>query len=362
MTCMERFKRFIRRPLENRGFLKIPPGRVRRPEGVALCRIFDLASQQDQSSAYAYLLNRRPMLYDTERECWIAVGYASVMEGLRNEEWFSNEYSSHFDPFLAGSTGEVHSHFRRVVQQSADWFDRPSIERFATQWTSSFCQQAVLEGGFDAVRDLGIPLPRAFTVDMLGLEPDEVKLITDALRPQRVEINQALQSVGCAIASIMQERRKAPKARSGILDKLMDRHAYNQLSDEQIISLTRHLWFAGTVTLSGLLPACAVRLAHDRATTSRLRENLSLIPSFVSEILRLESITQFVPRKCIRDIHFAGHQLNHGDLILLHLGAANRILQYFTLPIHCCSNAHPTSISPLGLVAMSALGASLQGR
>jgi cytochrome P450 len=296
------------------------------------------------------------MLYDTERECWIAVGHASVMEGLRNEEWFNNEYSSNFDPFLAGSTGEVHSHFRRLVQQSADWFDRPSIEGFATQWMSNFCQQALLEGGFDAVTDLGIPLPRAFTVDMLGLEPDEVKLLTDALSPQRVEINQALQSVGCAIASIMQVRRKAPKARRGILDKLMDKDAYNYLSDEQIISLTRHLWFAGTVTLSGLLPACAVRLAHDRAITSRLRENLSLIPSFVSEILRLESITQFVPRKCIREIHFAGHQLNHGDLILLHLGAANRDSTVFHSPDSLLLERPPYKHLALGLGSHVCLG------
>lgn len=329
MSRLAGLKRRVRRPLEHLGLLRRPPGRLARPKGVPGCRLCSGASAlPSQAALFASVHRLGPLLFDVDQECWVVVGHGAVLEALRQESWFSNDYSASFDPFLAGSSGESHQRFRQIVQRSAPWFDKELIEAFPREWLAGFFARMEREGGFDAVGDLGVPLPRAFTVRLRGLDPAEAEQILRALHPCRTEMNAALKPVGAVLTQLIEERRRHPSphpgAEQGLFQALIQAEAEGLITDEQVMSLTRHLWFAGTVTLGGLLPACVAYMSSDPVLASTLRGELDLVASFVSEVLRLESITQSLPRCCTGEGTFSGQRLQAGDLVLLHLGAANR--------------------------------------
>jgi cytochrome P450 len=116
----------------------------------------------------------------------------------------------------------------------------------------------------------------------------------------------------------------AGRPREGVLSALVHATPGDRLADEQIIVLLRHLWFAGTTTLSLLLPAAIMKFCRAPDVVERLRRDPALIPAFLSEMLRLESPSQFVRRKCMHDMEFAGLPFRRGALVKLCLASANR--------------------------------------
>ena len=57
---------------------------------------------------------------------------------------------------------------------------------------------------------------------------------------------------------------------------------------------------------------------------AELRKDLSLIPTFIEEILRFESPFSGHFRKVLKETHLAGVHLKPGDRLMLLWGSANR--------------------------------------
>lgn len=321
-------KRSLRRPLERIGLISRPPGIVRRPKAIRECSLYLQSAQHpDQASLFANAHRDGPLQYDKDHQCWVVIGYQEIMDALSNDKTFSHEYMAQFDPFLAGTSGKSHQEYRLALQKAAPWFDKSSIANFTQGWMNDFCQQLRDRRTFDAVADFGIPLPRAFTINLLGLTSPEVEMVVKALHRRRTEMTAVQHALGQALTQIIQTRSKLKTAAPGLIQELTV-----NLSKREAMHLVRHLWFAGTVTLSGLLPACVRYLSRDPGLALTLRQNPAQIPAFVSEVLRLESISQFLHRCCTENIIFAGQHLHAGDLVLLHLGAANRDPSIFSQP------------------------------
>jgi len=64
----------------------------------------------------------------------------------------------------------------------------------------------------------------------------------------------------------------------------------------------------------------------------RLRDDPSLLPRAVDEVLRFESPVQFDPRRVVRDTEIAGTKVAENTLLLCWLGSANRDERVFERP------------------------------
>lgn len=105
-----------------------------------------------------------------------------------------------------------------------------------------------------------------------------------------------------------------------------------RLSSDELLSLGLLLLAAGFETTVNLIGnGTKLLLAHpDQA--ARLRDDPSLWPNAVDEILRLDSPVQRTGRVAARDTEVCGYPVSRGALVLTHLGGANRDPEVFPEP------------------------------
>lgn len=315
-------KQWMRRQLENAGLLAAHRSRVFAPKGTPVCDLQWAPCSPDAAARYAAARGRSPVCYDPRERCWVVLSHRHVVEAIKQPDQFSNSYAADFDPFLAASDGGVHHRFRHSLAASINSWSQEAIAGFAREWMHSFVQQVRRDGVFDVVRDLGIPLPRAFTCRMLGLTDEERNRLEHELKPRRTDMNGALEGVGRVLGDVM--ATVAARPREGAISAIVNAPADVRLAPEQTRTLLRHLWFAGTVTLTLHVPAAVAQLCRQPELFDALQADRLLIPAFLSEMLRLEPPTHFVARRCVSDITFAGFPFKKDAFVKLCLASANR--------------------------------------
>ena len=81
---------------------------------------------------------------------------------------------------------------------------------------------------------------------------------------------------------------------------------------------------AGGESTAGLIGSCVKRLASDAELAAQLRDDTSLIPRFVEEMVRLEPPFKFHYRAVRRPCQLGGYDLSPGDRLMLSWASANR--------------------------------------
>lgn len=306
---------------------------------------------------YAAARSINPVCFDKSDNSWIVLSYERVLWALKNTEHFSNQYSAAFDPFLVGSDGMAHAKTRKAFTSLIARFQPLTIAAFTEKWMDSFFNQIKGRTEFDAVGDLAIPLPRDFTADLLGLTSEEKNNIIQVLAPRRTDMNSALQPVGELLLSIMKHIREEP--REGVISALIHSKSEEPLAWDEIMSTARHLWFAGTVTLTGLIPAAILQLCQLPDSRARLQSEPDKMPSFISEVLRLEAPTQFVPRMAVGEISVEGVKIPPHAMVRLGLASANRDPVVFPDPDVLNLDRPPNRHLSFGLGEHFCLGATI---
>jgi cytochrome P450 len=96
------------------------------------------------------------------------------------------------------------------------------------------------------------------------------------------------------------------------------------VSDDTIASMCALLLTAGNVTTTHLLANMLALLADHPDIYRRIRQDRSLVPAAVEEVLRLESPVQWLFRRTTRDTDLNGVAIPLGATVVVYFGAANR--------------------------------------
>ncbi|WP_063064656.1 cytochrome P450 [Nocardia violaceofusca] len=104
------------------------------------------------------------------------------------------------------------------------------------------------------------------------------------------------------------------------------------LTDDELDRFFQLLVIAGNETTRNMLNGAVLLLSENPGQWRMLREDPSLMPQAVEEILRMfPPILQF-RRTCVQDIEFGGQQIKAGDKVVLSYAAANRDETVFENP------------------------------
>jgi pimeloyl-[acyl-carrier protein] synthase len=101
---------------------------------------------------------------------------------------------------------------------------------------------------------------------------------------------------------------------------------------EELISLFVMLYFAGLETSIYLIGQSVLCLIENPAQTQILREDLSLVPRAVEELVRFVSPLQYAPRIASENVTIGGREIPAGELVLGCLASANRDANVFENP------------------------------
>ena len=197
--------------------------------------------------------------------------------------------------------------------------------------------------GFDLMETVAKPLPLIVIAEMLGVPVEdrprfrawgdrrsrimEPSIGTD----ERVDAILAADQLDAYFAPIIERRLADP--RDDILSALARAEEEGErLSATEMLALLRQLLVAGNQTSANLIGNGVLALLRHPDQLQRLRDNRSLVPRAIEELLRYDSPVQVVLRRVLEDCDVNGLPLKRGDDIVLMIGAANRDPDRFDNP------------------------------
>jgi cytochrome P450 len=217
---------------------------------------------------------------------------------------------------------------------------RPGIQAI----TDRLLDKVARAGEMDAVRDLAFPLPVLVICELLGIpEADRDRFITatatgaallNPVPPTREELDRANEgtlATGAYFEALFEQRRQDP--RDDLLTLLVQaEEAGDHLTTEELRANVTLLFAAGHETTVNLIGNGIWSLLGNPSQWAAIRDDPTLIPNAIEEVLRYESPVQAVARTVAEPIEFGGVEFNKGNLIVALIGAANRDPDVFPDP------------------------------
>jgi cytochrome P450 len=217
---------------------------------------------------------------------------------------------------------------------------RPGIQAIADRLLDHMASA----GEMDAIRDLAFPLPVLVICELLGVpEEDRARFVTatasgaallNPVPPTRDELdraNEGTMATGAYFEALFEQRRKEP--RDDLLTLLVQaEEAGDRLTTEELRANVTLLFAAGHETTVNLIGNGIWALLKHPSQWAAIRDNPTLIPNAIEEILRYESPVQAVARTVAEPIELGGTEFEAGDLVVALIGAANRDPEVFPEP------------------------------
>ena len=199
-------------------------------------------------------------------------------------------------------------------------------------------------GHLDVINDLAAPLPAIVTAEMLGVptsDCDRLKAwsadFAEVLGNFQHNPDRASRTLKCVeemtdyFREAIREQKSHP--REGLINSFMTAEIDgDRLTEEEIIANCIVTMVGGQETTTNLIGNGVLTLIGNPDQTQRLRDDLSLIPSAVEELLRYESPSQQTARICPEDTELGGKSIRKGQAVIAVMAAGNRDPERFADP------------------------------
>jgi len=207
-------------------------------------------------------------------------------------------------------------------------------EQFIAEYSDQLVTEAVRNGGCELIKEIATPFVTMVIADLLGVPTDDRQIFMDAIEagppPGSIDSDdlmaqhQPLVVMGMYFAGYVQERRQQP--RSDILSELANATYPDGSTPDalEIVRLATFLFGAGQDTSAKLLGNTMKFIVDEPGLQDRLRQNPSLIPQLLEEVLRLEGSTKMTARLARKDSRIGELRVPAGTRVMLALSAANR--------------------------------------
>ena len=250
---------------------------------------------------------------------------------LRERGWEHVETLQRTDP-------PVHTDYRRLVAKA--FLPRrikemaPHIDEVAAE----LIDRLIEEGECEFNMDFAMPLPGIIIAEELGLDRTEIHrfnrwaeaMLALAMRPlteeellETVEVELEAQH---HLAAVFEQRRADPT--SDLISTLVHAHEGEQgtepLTVAELQNLMHQLVTGGFETTTSALNHGMWLLARRPDVQDRVRNDLSLVPAFIEEVLRYESPVQGLTRRATQDVELGGVTIPEGAMVMIRYAAANR--------------------------------------
>jgi cytochrome P450 len=321
--------------------------------------IFAPALQECPYAFYRALREAAPVLRDEASGIYQVSSYELIAQVLRDSENFSNNFGdqlrSRGEPspemvqeFMRGyppvdtmltADPPAHTRFRKLVNKAFTPARvnalEPEIERISHELVDGFIGQ----GEVELLSVFAQPLPLRVIATQLGVPLSDMgkfRRWSDAittLLSQMADPETELQCVRDMVAfqhyfaGVLAEKRRAP-TEDIISDlatvTLAEEGDARPLNDAEALSIIQQILVAGNeTTANSVVGGMKLLLDHPEVLES-IREQPSLIPGLVEEVLRLTTAVQNTWRLAAKDVELGGVLIPKGAQVMLRFGSGNR--------------------------------------
>jgi len=236
-----------------------------------------------------------------------------------------------------------HTRLRRLVAGAFTPRVVAELEPWIREVTVRLLAAADGAAGFDLIDALAFPLPIAVICHLLGVPAEDRAQfrswghdVAATLDPQTAGTAQA-QTHAAELAltrylqDLVRERRADPDG--SILSALVAAEEDgDRLTSGEVVSTALLLLIAGFETTVNLIGNGTVALLGDPASWDRLRQDPTLVPAAIEEMLRYDSPVQLTSRTATEDVEVGGSVIGSGRSVIVFIGGANRDPEVFEQP------------------------------
>jgi cytochrome P450 len=316
--------------------------------------VFDPLSPAFIADPYPFYrrLREEAPVFKTQHGFWLLSRYEDVALSLRDRR-FGKDFAGNItrryggdrmsEPVIANLARTMlvldppdHTRLRSLVTKAftarrvADM--RPRIRKLVDQQLD----RVIDKGEMDVIKDLAHRLPVIVICDMLGI-PEEHRAgfligsnvsgrVLDPAPMSREELDRANQmtQVGNAYFDQLCDLRRREPQDDLTTELVRAEEAGDRLSAEELRANIGLLFGAGHETTTNLIGNGLLALHRSPGQWQRLKDDPSLIPGAVEELLRYDSSVQMTGRVTNTELEVGGVKLPPGESVITLLGAANR--------------------------------------
>jgi pimeloyl-[acyl-carrier protein] synthase len=331
-----------------------------KPEPVlSLYRLLDPEVLADPYPLYARLRQEDPVHWDPFLHAWVVTRYDDVQRVLLE---FSANRTPTPEQLKEMGLGQLTPIAEVMVKQML-FMDAPAHTRLRGLCSQAFTPRrvellrshiqdiadrlidAVLPSGrMDLIHDFAAPLPATVTAEMLGVPISDHRQLKEwsadfaemlgnfQHNPDRSQrVVRTLDEMSAYFLDAIRAQRAHPG--EGLVHALLSAEADgDRLSDNEVVANLIVTMVGGQETTTNLIGNGMLTLLRNPAALQELREDLSLIPSAVEELLRFESPSQHTGRIAPSDTEMGGKKIRRRDAVIAVMAAANRDPERFVDP------------------------------
>jgi cytochrome P450 len=287
---------------------------------------------EDQIAAYDDMRHHCPVAYSTYLN-WSLFKHEDVMRALHDHETFSNAVSSHLS-VPSGMDPPQHTPYRRIIEPYFNASRMQAFEPICRKIAIALVETLPHAGEVEFIsafaEDFALQVQSAFLGWPSNLHEPLRRWIRKNQEATLARDNAALEDVayefdGYIRAQLAERRDAGLNAPDDITSSLLRERVGDRLiNDEEIVSILRN-WTVGELsTISASVGILMHYLAERPDFQQRLRENTSLLPAAIDEILRIHAPLISNRRMTTRPVEVNGQQLQAGARITLMWASANR--------------------------------------
>jgi cytochrome P450 len=300
-----------------------------------------------------------PVHWDPFLHTWVVTRYVDVLEVLHN---FSANRTHTPEKLKAIGLPELSAIAQLMVKQML-FMDPPAHTRLRSLAANAFTPARVSvlrshireiigrlldrlqdKDRMDVIRDLAEPLPAIVTAEMLGVpvsDHDQLKAwsadFAEMLgnfqhNPERApRMLRTVNDMTAYFRDAIQRQKDHP--REGLVHSLMTAEVNgDRLNEEEIVATCIVTMVGGQETTTNLIGNGVLTLLRNPEEMKKLKQDFSLIPSAVEEMLRYESPSQHTGRLAPEDRELGGKFIRKGQAVMAVMAAANRDPERFPEP------------------------------
>jgi pimeloyl-[acyl-carrier protein] synthase len=326
---------------------------------LSLSQLLDPEVLANPYPLYHRLRTEDPVHWDPFLHTWVVTRYADAVEVLHNYSADRAPTPEQFSVLGLGSLnpivnwmlkmmlfmdGATHARLRNLAASAFSPSRVEVLRNHIQDIVDTLIDSLARKDQMDVIADLGYPLPSIVTAELLGVpeaDRDQLKEWSTDLAemlgsfqhyPERIpSVLKSMDQMTAYFRSVIRKQRSHP--REGLIHSFMTAEVQgDRLSEDEIIANTIITMTGGQETTTNLIGNGVLSLLRNPDQLTKLRDNPSLLPSAVEELLRYESPIQHTARLAPRDAVLGGKQIRRRQAVIAVMGAANRDPERFPDP------------------------------
>ncbi|MFV8816826.1 cytochrome P450 [Haliea sp. E17] len=304
---------------------------------------------------------RGPICRLETHDCLLLTGFDECVDVLRNPIDFSSlnslassafplpftpegsdisaQLETHRDKYVGGDLvvtfdDERHTNVRALMSRMFTPSRLKANEAFMQEYAGELVRKAVAEGSCDLVGQIATPYVTMVIADLLGVPPEDRSKFEEKIaagqtvgsieNPDAPTDTSALEFMGVFFYQYLQERMANPG--TDLLSELATLPYPDGSKPDiiELVSLAVFMFAAGQDTSAKLLGNAMRYIVDVPGLQQQLREDRTLIPWMLEEVLRLEGSSKATHRVARRDTRIGDREIPAGTQVIVALAAANR--------------------------------------